>query len=97
VLQLGVSLPNPSPLIPRYNYDCENWENTRRSWCWHLVARRSALAQWWNIEAHPLGRLPGDIWVQNEHFLFYFPLTTGILLSLGLSALLWLGRFVISR
>jgi len=45
----------------------------------------------------PLGRLPGDILVQNEHYIFYFPLTTGILLSLGLSALLWLGRFVISR
>lgn len=45
----------------------------------------------------PLGRLPGDILVQREHFTFYFPLTTGILLSLGLSALLWLSKFITSR
>ncbi|WP_448565076.1 DUF2905 domain-containing protein [Trichothermofontia sp.] len=45
----------------------------------------------------PLGRLPGDILVQNEYFTFYFPLTTGILLSLGLSACLWLGKFMTSR
>ncbi|MCH9056846.1 DUF2905 domain-containing protein [Synechococcus sp. PCC 6716] len=45
----------------------------------------------------PLGRLPGDILVQNEYFTFYFPLTTGILLSLGLSVLLWLGKFITSR
>jgi hypothetical protein len=49
------------------------------------------------LKHFPLGRLPGDIWVQNEHFTFYFPLTTGILLSFGLSALLWLGRFITSR
>ncbi|MCL6434471.1 MAG: DUF2905 domain-containing protein [Leptolyngbyaceae cyanobacterium HOT.MB2.61] len=45
----------------------------------------------------PLGRLPGDVLVQNEHFTFYFPLTTGLLLSLGLSAFLWLGKFMTSR
>lgn len=49
------------------------------------------------LKHFPLGRLPGDILVQNEHFTFYFPLTTGILLSLGLSVLLWLGRFITSR
>jgi len=49
------------------------------------------------LKHFPFGRLPGDILVQNEHFTFYFPLTTGILLSLGLSALLWLGRFITSR
>jgi len=37
-----------------------------------------------------LGRLPGDIVHKGEHTTFYFPLTTGILLSLGLSLLLWL-------
>lgn len=32
-----------------------------------------------------LGRLPGDIWIKREGFSFYFPLTTGILISLVLS------------
>lgn len=40
----------------------------------------------------PLGRLPGDIVIERESFRFYFPLTTGILLSLLLSLLIWLGR-----
>jgi Protein of unknown function (DUF2905) len=37
-----------------------------------------------------LGRLPGDIVHKGEHTTFYFPLTTSILLSVGLSLLLWL-------
>ena len=37
-----------------------------------------------------LGRLPGDIVHEGEHNTFYFPLTTSILLSVGLSLLLWL-------
>lgn len=36
-----------------------------------------------------LGRLPGDIVHEGEHSTFYFPLTTSILLSVGLSLLLW--------
>jgi Protein of unknown function (DUF2905) len=39
-----------------------------------------------------LGRLPGDITVQREHFSFYFPITTSILLSVVLTLLLWLLR-----
>lgn len=38
----------------------------------------------------PLGRLPGDIAVEKENFRFYFPLGTSLLLSLALSAILWL-------
>lgn len=37
-----------------------------------------------------LGRLPGDIVHKGQHGTFYFPLTTSILLSVGLSLLLWL-------
>ena len=37
-----------------------------------------------------LGRLPGDIVHEGEHTTFYLPLTTSILLSVGLSLLLWL-------
>ena len=37
-----------------------------------------------------LGRLPGDIFIQREGFTFYAPITTGILLSVVLSLILWL-------
>jgi len=37
-----------------------------------------------------LGRLPGDIFVQRDGFTFYVPITTGILVSLALSLVLWL-------
>jgi membrane protein implicated in regulation of membrane protease activity len=38
------------------------------------------------------GRLPGDIRIEREHMRFYFPITTMILLSVLLSALLYLFR-----
>ncbi|MCE8003735.1 DUF2905 domain-containing protein [Billgrantia ethanolica] len=38
----------------------------------------------------PFGQLPGDIAIRRENFSFYFPVTTMILLSVLLSALLWL-------
>ncbi|HEX8874318.1 MAG TPA: DUF2905 domain-containing protein [Nitrosospira sp.] len=37
----------------------------------------------------PFGRLPGDIIVERENFRLYFPITTGLLVSLVLSLLLW--------
>jgi len=39
-----------------------------------------------------LGRLPGDIYIRKENFTFYFPLATGILLSVIISLILWLLR-----
>lgn len=39
-----------------------------------------------------LGRLPGDIRFEKDGFGFYFPITTGLLLSAVLSILLWLFR-----
>lgn len=36
-----------------------------------------------------LGRLPGDIRFEGDHFKFYFPLATGLLLSVILSFILW--------
>ena len=39
-----------------------------------------------------LGRLPGDITIEREGFSFYFPLTTGIVVSIVLSLVLWLLR-----
>ncbi|WP_111413747.1 DUF2905 domain-containing protein [Billgrantia lactosivorans] len=38
----------------------------------------------------PLGQLPGDIIIRRENVSFYFPITTMILASLLISALLWL-------
>ena len=41
----------------------------------------------------PIGRLPGDIIFRGKNTTFYFPLATCILLSLALSALLYvIGR-----
>ena len=37
-----------------------------------------------------LGRLPGDIMVQRGSTSFYFPLATCIVISIVLSALMWL-------
>jgi hypothetical protein len=37
-----------------------------------------------------LGRLPGDIFVQRGGTTFYFPVVTCIIISIALSALLWL-------
>jgi hypothetical protein len=37
-----------------------------------------------------LGKLPGDILIQRRNFTFYFPLATGILISLLLTLVFWL-------
>jgi hypothetical protein len=37
-----------------------------------------------------LGRLPGDIFIKRDNFSFSFPLTTGILISVMLSLLVYL-------
>lgn len=37
-----------------------------------------------------MGRLPGDFFFQGKNFSFYFPLTTGLLISIILSVILWL-------
>lgn len=39
-----------------------------------------------------LGRLPGDIHVEREGYSFYFPLTTGIVVSIVISVLIWIFR-----
>jgi hypothetical protein len=39
-----------------------------------------------------LGRLPGDIHIQRDGVDFYFPITTGIVISLILSLIVWLLR-----
>ena len=39
-----------------------------------------------------LGRLPGDILVKRDNFTVYLPITTSIVVSVVLSAVLWLLR-----
>ncbi len=39
-----------------------------------------------------LGRLPGDIRIERDGFSFYFPLTTGLIVSIAVSVILWLLR-----
>ncbi|HNV23987.1 MAG TPA: DUF2905 domain-containing protein [Candidatus Omnitrophota bacterium] len=39
-----------------------------------------------------LGKLPGDIFIKKENFSFYFPLTTCLVISAIISAILWLWR-----
>lgn len=53
-----------------------------------LILLVAGLAWPW-LSKLPFGRLPGDIIVERENFRFYFPVTTGIVVSLVLSLLLW--------
>jgi len=39
-----------------------------------------------------LGRLPGDIHLETEHGFFYFPITTGVIISIVISLLVWFLR-----
>lgn len=47
---------------------------------------------WPWVSQLPLGRLPGDIVVSRPGFRFFFPITTMILLSVIVSAILWFFR-----
>ena len=49
-------------------------------------------AAWPLISRLGLGRLPGDIVIRRGGFVFYFPLTTSIIVGLVLSLLFWLLR-----
>jgi len=40
------------------------------------------------------GRLPGDVMVERENFRFYFPLTTCILLSLLVTVIMGIVRYL---
>ncbi len=37
-----------------------------------------------------LGKLPGDVLIKKEHFTFYFPLASSIIISLLISLILYL-------
>jgi len=45
---------------------------------------------WPWVSRLPFGRLPGDFHVEREGFSFHFPLTTGLIVSIVISLILWL-------
>jgi hypothetical protein len=45
---------------------------------------------WPWVSKLPFGQLPGDIAIKRDNFAFYFPITTMVLISIVLSALVWL-------
>ncbi len=47
---------------------------------------------WSWLTQFPFGRLPGDLRFARGGFVFYFPITTGVVLSLVISLVLWLVR-----
>ena len=56
-----------------------------------VVALAAGLLWPW-IARIGLGRLPGDIIIERDGFTFYFPITTCIVVSLVITAAVWLFR-----
>ena len=56
-----------------------------------VILLAAGLAWPW-ISKLGLGRLPGDIRVETPHGVFYFPITTCIIVSVVVSLVLWLLR-----
>jgi membrane protein implicated in regulation of membrane protease activity len=50
-----------------------------------LLVAAGGLLIWWGV---PIGRLPGDIVVRRGSFSFYLPITTSIIVSVVLTALI---------
>ena len=44
-----------------------------------------------------LGRLPGDIAFKGKHFQFYFPIVTCAIVSVVITAIIWLISFLAKR
>ena len=53
-----------------------------------VITTLVGLVMWIGFAPKWLGRLPGDIRIQREHSVFYFPIVTCIILSIVLSLLL---------
>jgi len=50
-----------------------------------LLVAAVGLLIWWGV---PIGRLPGDVVVRRGSFSFYLPITTSIIVSIALTALM---------
>jgi hypothetical protein len=53
-----------------------------------VITTLAGLVMWSGFAPKWMGRLPGDIRIQREHSVFYFPIATCIILSIVLSLLL---------
>ena len=47
---------------------------------------------WPFVSKFGLGQLPGDIRIERKGFTFYFPITSGIVVSLLITLVLWIFR-----
>jgi hypothetical protein len=56
-----------------------------------LLMVAAGLAWPW-LSKLPWGRLPGDLHIVKEGFSFYFPITTGLLISVLVSLVIWFVR-----
>jgi len=62
---------------------------------WLIIAGIVLIAlglAWPLISKLGIGRLPGDINIEREGFSFYFPIITGLIISVVLSLILWFFR-----
>jgi hypothetical protein len=50
-----------------------------------LLIAAGGLLVWWGV---PVGRLPGDIVVRRGSFSFYLPITTSVIVSVVVTALM---------
>ena len=57
-----------------------------------LIVIAGIIIYFFHDKLYWIGRLPGDIRIEKENFKFYFPITTMILLSLLVTALVWIIR-----
>jgi len=62
-------------------------------WAGMLLIVAGVIYYFFNDKLHWIGRLPGDIRIEREHFRFYFPITTMLLFSLVVHVLLRLIRY----
>ena len=53
-----------------------------------VITTLVGLVMWSGLAPKWLGRLPGDIRIEREHSVFYFPIVTCVILSIVLSLLL---------
>ena len=53
-----------------------------------VITTLVGLVMWSGFAPKWLGRLPGDVRIEREHSVFYFPIVTCIILSIILSLLL---------
>ena len=53
-----------------------------------VITTLVGLVMWSGFAPKWLGRLPGDVRIEREHSVFYFPIVTCIILSIFLSLLL---------